>query len=92
MKQVMREYLPMELEKDDRVYGGLDAALRAGVPQRAEQRWLEVLKPYLAVTPFAEVGAAASHADPDRGGAQQRASQRIPRSSSLTRSATPASR
>jgi len=60
MKQVMRESLPMELEKDDRVYGGLDAALRAGVPHRAEQRWLEVLKPYLAVTTFAEVGAGRS--------------------------------
>src|SRR5258708_32408064 len=30
MKHIMREYLPMELEKDERVYGGRDAAGRAG--------------------------------------------------------------
>ena len=60
MKQIMRESLPMELEKDNRVFGGLDAAVRAGVPEKAERRWLEVMKPYLMVTNYAEVCAGRS--------------------------------
>src|SRR5437660_7324362 len=57
MKHIMREYLPMELEKDDRVYGGLDAAVRANMANTANERWLEILKPYVQVTNFAEIGA-----------------------------------
>jgi propane monooxygenase large subunit len=58
MKHVMREYLPMELEKDERVYGGHDAAVRAGMTDKASERWLEILKPFITVTNYAEVGAA----------------------------------
>src|ERR1700684_1710983 len=57
MKHIMREYLPMELEKDERVYGGLDAAVRADMPSKAHLRWLEILKAFIPVTNFAEVGA-----------------------------------
>lgn len=57
MKQIMREYLPMELEKDERVYGGHDAAVRADMPGKAHERWLEILKPFVNVTNFAEVAA-----------------------------------
>ena len=57
MKHIMREYLPMELEKDERVYGGLDAAVRADMPNKAHERWLEILKPFIVITNFAEVGA-----------------------------------
>jgi propane monooxygenase large subunit len=57
MKHIMREYLPMELEKDERVYGGHDAAVRADMPTKAEPRWLEILKPFVTVTNFAEIGA-----------------------------------
>ncbi len=57
MKHIMREYLPMELEKDERVYGGLDAAVRANMPSKANERWLEILKPFITVTNFAEIGA-----------------------------------
>ena len=57
MKHIMREYLPMELEKDERVYGGLDAAVRADMPHKAHERWLEILKPFITVTNFAEIGA-----------------------------------
>jgi hypothetical protein len=57
MKQIMREYLPMELEKDERVYGGRDAAIRAGMAGKAELRWLEALKPFITVTNYAEIGA-----------------------------------
>lgn len=57
MKQVMREYLPMQLEKDERVYGGFDAALRAGMPTKADERWLQVMKPLILILVYAE-GAA----------------------------------
>ena len=57
MKHIMREYLPMELEKDDRVYGGHDAGVRADMPNKAHIRWLEILKAFIPVTNFAEVGA-----------------------------------
>ncbi|MFY9468953.1 MAG: hypothetical protein WAP37_02415 [Solirubrobacterales bacterium] len=57
MKHVMREYLPMELEKDERVYGSHDAALRADMTSKTHERWLEVLKPFVTVTNYAEVGA-----------------------------------
>src|SRR6201987_1543831 len=57
MKHIMREYLPMELEKDERVYGGLDAAVRADMPSKAHIRWLEILKAFIPVTNFAEIGA-----------------------------------
>ena len=57
MKHIMREYLPMELEKDERVYGGQDAAVRADMGNKAQERWLEILKPFVTVTGFAEIGA-----------------------------------
>jgi propane 2-monooxygenase large subunit len=50
MKQIMREYLPMQLEKDDRAYGAFDAAVRANMGDTAERRWLEVLKPFVHTT------------------------------------------
>ena len=57
MKHIMREYLPMELEKDERVYGGQDAAVRADMGNKAQERWLEILKAFVTVTGFAEIGA-----------------------------------
>jgi propane 2-monooxygenase large subunit len=54
MKQIMREYLPMQLEKDERMYGGLDAAVRANMADKAERRWLEVLKPFVHTTTYIE--------------------------------------
>jgi propane 2-monooxygenase large subunit len=57
MKHIMREYLPMELEKDERVYGGHDAAVRAEMTSRTDGRWLEILKPFIVATAYAEVGA-----------------------------------
>ena len=57
MKHIMREYLPMELEKDERVYGGHDAAVRADMTSKAGPKWLEITKPYIVATAYAEVGA-----------------------------------
>src|ERR1700685_2628401 len=50
MKQIMREYLPMELEKDERVYGGHDAAVRADIAAKADERWQEILEAFISVT------------------------------------------
>ena len=60
MKHIMREYLPMELEKDERVYGGHDAAVRAEMTSKTGKRWLEIIKPYIVTTAYAEVGAGRS--------------------------------
>ena len=57
MKHIMREYLPMELEKDERVYGGQDAAVRAEMTSKTGRRWMEIIKPYIVTTAYAEVGA-----------------------------------
>src|SRR5436305_14715403 len=57
MKHIMREYLPMELEKDERVYGGHDAAVRAGMRAKASERWRELVKPCINITSYAEIGA-----------------------------------
>src|SRR5947208_15105275 len=60
MKHIMREYLPMELEKDERVYGGHDAAVRADMTSKVSGRWLEILKPYITATNYAEEIGRAS--------------------------------
>jgi len=39
MKQVLRSYFPMQEEKDNRVYGALDAALRGDMFRNVEPRW-----------------------------------------------------
>ena len=62
MKQVLRSYFPMQEEKDNRVYGALDAALRGDMFRNVEQRWLEWMKLFLAIIPFPEISAARSMA------------------------------
>ncbi len=44
MKQVLRSYFPMQEEKDNRVYGALDAALRGDMFRNVEPRWVEWMK------------------------------------------------
>ncbi len=41
MKQVLRSYFSMQEEKDNRVYGALDAALRGDMFRNVEPRWVE---------------------------------------------------
>ena len=62
MKQVLRSYFPMEEEKDNRVYGALDAALRGDMFRNVEPRWIEWMKLFLAIIPFPEISAARSMA------------------------------
>lgn len=62
MKQVLRSYFPMQEEKDNRVYGALDAALRGDMFRNVEPRWIEWQKLFLAIIPFPEISAARSMA------------------------------
>jgi propane monooxygenase large subunit len=58
LKQILRSYFPMQQEKDDRVYGAIDGALRANMFASVEPRWMEWQKFFLSMIPVAE-GAAA---------------------------------
>jgi propane monooxygenase large subunit len=58
MKQVLRSYFPMQEEKDNRVYGALDAALRGDMFRNVEPRWIEWMKLFLGISPFPEIAAA----------------------------------
>ena len=62
MKQVLRSYFPMQEEKDNRVYGALDAALRGDMFRNVEPRWVEWMKLFLAIIPFPEISASRSMA------------------------------
>ena len=62
MKQVLRSYFPMQEEKDNRVYGALDAALRGDMFRNVEPRWIEWMKLFLAIIPFPEISASRSMA------------------------------
>jgi propane monooxygenase large subunit len=62
MKQVLRSYFPMQEEKDNRVYGALDAGLRGNMFRNVEPRWVEWQKLFLAIIPFPEISAARSMA------------------------------
>ncbi|HET6367641.1 MAG TPA: hypothetical protein VFG27_10470, partial [Pseudomonadales bacterium] len=58
MKQVLRSYFPMEEEKDQRVYGAMDGAIRGDMFRQVQQRWMEWQKLFLSIIPFAEISAA----------------------------------
>ena len=62
MKQVLRSYFPMQEEKDNRVYGALDAALRGDMFRNVEPRWVEWMKLFLAILPFVEISAGRAMA------------------------------
>ena len=57
-RHLMRDYIAMEEEKDNRQYGALeDVVARTRSPERAQHRWMEVLKPLLSMTTCAEYAA-----------------------------------
>lgn len=60
-RHLIRDYVSMEQEKDDRQYGAMEDALaRSGAPARAERRWTEILKPALSIVNFGEYAAMKS--------------------------------
>lgn len=57
-RTLVREYVGMEEEKDDRQYGALEDALgRMNNSSHAEPRFMEVMKPVLAIVDFGEYAA-----------------------------------
>ena len=60
LKQVLRSYFPMEEEKDNRVFGAMDGAIRGNMFRQVQQRWMEWQKLFLSIIPLPEVSAARS--------------------------------
>jgi propane 2-monooxygenase large subunit len=58
MKQVLSSYFPMQEEKDERVYGAIDGAVRGNMFRQVQPRWMEWQKLFLAIIPFPEISAA----------------------------------
>jgi YHS domain-containing protein len=57
-RTLVREYLTMEQEKDDRQYGGFeDVMSRAGLVKQADPGWLEAMKLALPIVIFGEYAA-----------------------------------
>lgn len=60
-RHLIRDYMSMEQEKDDRQYGALEDALaRSGAPAKAERRWMEIMKPAIPIVTFGEYAAMKS--------------------------------
>ena len=53
LKQVLRSYFPMQEEKDNRVYGAQDGAIRGNMFRQVQERWLEWQKLFLSHHPAA---------------------------------------
>ncbi len=58
MKQVLSSYFPMQEEKDHRVYGAIDGAIRGNMWRQVQPRWMEWQKLFLSIIPFPEISAA----------------------------------
>src|SRR5260370_30676531 len=57
-RHLVRDYLSMEQEKDDRQYGALEDALaRSGAPGKADGGWMEGLKLTLPIVAYGEYAA-----------------------------------
>ena len=52
LKQVLRSYFPMQEEKDHRVYGAEDGAIRGNMFRQVQERWLEWQKLFLSIIPM----------------------------------------
>lgn len=59
-RHLIRDYMAMEAEKDDRQYGFLDGAVRMNNPNQAEERWVEAMKVFCAAFPYPEYAASKS--------------------------------
>ncbi len=58
MKQVLQSYFTMQEEKDHRVYGAIDGAVRGNMWRQVQPRWMEWQKLFLSIIPFPEISAA----------------------------------
>ena len=55
---MLRSYFPMQEEKDHRVYGAEDGAIRGNMFRQVQERWLEWQKLFLSIIPLPEISAA----------------------------------
>src|SRR6201990_2615464 len=58
LKQVLRSYFPMQEEKDHRVYGAQDGAIRGNMFRQVQERWLGGQKLFLSIIPLPEISPA----------------------------------
>src|ERR1700709_1653169 len=58
LKQVLRSYFPMEEEKDNRVFGAMDGAIRGNMFRQVQERWMEWQKLFLSIIPLPAISAA----------------------------------
>ena len=56
-RHLIRDYMAMEAEKDNRQYGFLDGAVRMDNPNQVTERFAEAMKPAMSILPFAEYAA-----------------------------------
>lgn len=57
-RHLIRDYMKMELDKDERQYGAMEDVLaRSNAPAHAEARWMEILKPAIPIVNFGEYAA-----------------------------------
>jgi len=56
-RHLIRDYMAMEAEKDERQYGFLDGAVRMDNSNQIEPRFAEAMKPAMSILPFAEYAA-----------------------------------
>ena len=56
-RMLIRDYVKMEAEKDDRTHGFLDGVLRMGIAEQVQPRFMECMKLTLPVLTFAEFAA-----------------------------------
>ena len=76
LKQVLRSYFPMQEEKDHRVYGAQDGAIRGNMFRQVQERWLEWQKLFLSIIPLPEISRRAGDAAAVPHGSQPGAAQR----------------
>src|SRR5664279_1833620 len=57
-QQVLPSYFAMEEEKDNRVFGAMDGAIRGNMFRQVQERWMEWQKLFLSIIPFPEISAA----------------------------------
>src|SRR5947208_15827832 len=60
LKQVLRSYFPMQEEKDHRVYGAEDGAIRGNMFRQVQERWLECQKLFLSIIQLPDISSALS--------------------------------
>ena len=78
-RMLIRDYVKMEAEKDDRTHGFLDGVLRMGIASEVQPRFMECMKLTLPDLTNAEFQAVAGHRRDHLLGAEPGAAAGLPR-------------